>query len=163
MAKPKILISRCLLGEAVRYDGKSKRDDGLLAAFSGEVEWVGVCPECEAGFGVPHAPLKLAGTPVRLVEVPSGRDRSEQMAEWLARKLEFLAQTGLSGAIFKAKSPSCAIGTAPNLAPDGSEFADGDGFFVRAFRQRFPELPVADEISLRDPERLAGFRRDIGL
>ena len=38
-------ISRCLLGEAVRFDGGHKRDAFLTDVLGRYVEWVPVCPE----------------------------------------------------------------------------------------------------------------------
>ncbi|HMK22842.1 MAG TPA: DUF523 domain-containing protein, partial [Terriglobales bacterium] len=55
-------ISRCLLGDPVRYDGGHKRDDYLARVLGRQVEWVPVCPEVEAGFGVPREPMRLVGT-----------------------------------------------------------------------------------------------------
>ena len=44
-------VSRCLLGEEVRYDGGHKRDPFLVEILGRYVEWVPVCPEVEAGLG----------------------------------------------------------------------------------------------------------------
>ncbi|MFZ1502768.1 MAG: DUF523 domain-containing protein, partial [Nitrospira sp.] len=41
-------ISRCLLGEEVRFDGGHKRDLFLTDVLGRYVEWVPVCPEVEA-------------------------------------------------------------------------------------------------------------------
>ena len=42
-------VSRCLLGEAVRFDGRHKRDNCLTEVLGRYVEWVPICPEVEAG------------------------------------------------------------------------------------------------------------------
>ena len=47
-------ISRCLLGEEVRYDGRHNRDNFLTGVLGRYVEWVPVCPEVEAGLGTPR-------------------------------------------------------------------------------------------------------------
>ena len=52
-------ISRCLLGEPVRYDGGHKRDQFLVDVLGQHVEWVPVCPEVEAGFGTPRESMRL--------------------------------------------------------------------------------------------------------
>jgi len=54
-------ISRCLLGEPVRYDGGHKRDRFLTDVLGRYVEWVPVCPEVEAGFGTPREAMRLEG------------------------------------------------------------------------------------------------------
>lgn len=38
--KPRVGVSRCLLGDEVRYDGTHKRDSAVLNLFGGDVEWV---------------------------------------------------------------------------------------------------------------------------
>ena len=55
----RIGISTCLLGEHVRFDGGHKRDPFLVETFGRYVEWVPVCPEVEAGLGVPRESMRL--------------------------------------------------------------------------------------------------------
>jgi uncharacterized protein YbbK (DUF523 family) len=50
----RIGISACLLGQKVRFDGGHKRSDFLVDVFGSFVEFVAVCPEVEAGLGVPR-------------------------------------------------------------------------------------------------------------
>ena len=52
-------ISACLLGQPVRYDGGHKRDRFLNDQLGPFVEWVPVCPEVEAGMGVPRPSMRL--------------------------------------------------------------------------------------------------------
>ena len=59
----KILVSACLLGEKVRYDGGHKRDSFLIETLGPFVEWVRVCPDrnrCLAGASPPVVPLRSA-------------------------------------------------------------------------------------------------------
>ena len=58
--RPRIGISSCLLGEAVRFDGGHKRDRFLTETFSQFVDLVPVCPELDAGFGTPRETMRLA-------------------------------------------------------------------------------------------------------
>ena len=57
--RPRVGISRCLLGDEVRYDGGHKRDALLLSTLGALVEWVPVCPEVEAGMGTPREAIDL--------------------------------------------------------------------------------------------------------
>ena len=57
--KIRIGISSCLLGNEVRYDGGHKRDRYITDVLDTHVEFVPVCPEVEAGFGVPRETLRL--------------------------------------------------------------------------------------------------------
>lgn len=52
-------VSRCLLGDEVRYDGGHKRDRFLVDVLGRYVEWVPVCPEVEAGMGTPREAIHL--------------------------------------------------------------------------------------------------------
>ncbi|MBW2427815.1 MAG: DUF523 domain-containing protein, partial [Deltaproteobacteria bacterium] len=47
-------ISSCLLGNAVRWNTSHKPDRFLTNTLGEFVEYVPVCPEVEAGFGVPR-------------------------------------------------------------------------------------------------------------
>ena len=57
--KPPIGVSRCLLGDAVRYDGESKANDTVIEQLGDLFELVPVCPEVEAGLTVPRPPVQL--------------------------------------------------------------------------------------------------------
>jgi uncharacterized protein YbbK (DUF523 family) len=59
---PRVGISRCLLGDEVRYDGTHERDEAVMAALGPDVEWVPVCPEVEIGMGTPREPIQLVAT-----------------------------------------------------------------------------------------------------
>src|SRR5687767_7091093 len=82
-SRPRVGISRCLLGDLVRYDGGHKREPDLVEALGRVVEWVSVCPEVEVGMGVPREPVRLMArdgpgadgcAPIRLVGVETGED-----------------------------------------------------------------------------------------
>ena len=54
-AMQKILISSCLLGNPVRYNGlDAKLRSDILDRWTGERQVVSVCPEVAAGFSVPR-------------------------------------------------------------------------------------------------------------
>jgi len=58
----KILVSACLLGRPVRYDGTGAvRDDvdSRLARWQDEGRLVPICPEVEGGLGVPRSPAEI--------------------------------------------------------------------------------------------------------
>lgn len=140
--KPRVGISRCLLGDAVRYDGTGKRADDLLRDLGEHVEWVAVCPEVEVGMSTPREPVHL--TDRRLVGVESGNDWTDRMNAWAHGRIRQLQALGLSGYIFKARSPSCGIGVDP-------------GLFASAVIDAMPGLAVADEDDLRDPAARRAF------
>lgn len=57
----KILVSACLLGSPVRYNGSAKTlTHPLLEAWRREGRIVSICPELSGGFGVPRLPAEIA-------------------------------------------------------------------------------------------------------
>lgn len=126
MAKPRVGISACLLGRNTRYDGRAKGAPELIAALAPDVEWVPLCPETDAGLGVPRPPMDLyRQADGRIAAItPEGHDCTPQLDAWIAATLPALRRGGLDGAILKARSPSCAIGTA--LLHDGVPGQDGN-------------------------------------
>ncbi len=155
----RIGISQCLLGDHVRYDGGHKRDALLADTLSRQVEWIPVCPEVEAGLGVPREPMRLEGTAAspRLVTITTGVDRTAAMQQFSARRLRELERLNLSGYVFKARSPSCGIGRVPLRSAEGVEAPAGVGLFAQTFMKHFPLIPVEDEDRLHDPKILKNF------
>ncbi len=151
--RPRLGISACLLGQAVRYDGGHKLDRLLTDIFSQFVEWVPVCPEVEFGLPVPREPVHLVGDPgkPRLVTVCTGRDLTGQMRDFVRRRVGELGEEGLCGFIFKSRSPSCGMTCVEVQDESGAAREAGVGLFARAFMERFPRLPVEDEVCLHDP------------
>ncbi|PTM98436.1 DUF523 domain-containing protein [Mycoplana dimorpha] len=115
----KILISACLMGLPVRYDGSAKpllheavarwREEGRLVTF---------CPELAGGFAVPRPPAEIGramdggdvldGT-AQVVEA-DGRDVSAGFIEGARRALEVARQNGCRHALLIDGSPSCGSG-----------------------------------------------------
>lgn len=159
----RIGISQCLLGDAVRYDGGHKRDALLADTLSRQIEWVPVCPEVEAGLGVPREPMRLEGTAAspRLVATTSGVDRTAAMHRFSVRRLRELERLDLSGFVLKARSPSCGIGKVPLVNAQGIETREGVGLFAQALIAHFPLLPVEDEDRLHDPQILTDFLKRV--
>lgn len=156
--RPRVGISRCLLGDEVRYDGGHKRDTILIATLGHLVEWVPVCPEVEAGMGTPREPIHLvvdtggvaAGAArVRLLGVESRKDWTEPMTRFSRMRVQALVDQDLDGYILKADSPSCGLEHVRVHRHDGVD-AIGRGLFAEALTRACPDLPIAEERSLTD-------------
>jgi uncharacterized protein YbgA (DUF1722 family)/uncharacterized protein YbbK (DUF523 family) len=161
-------ISRCLLGEEVRFDGGHKRDNFLTEVLGRYVEWVPVCPEVEAGLGTPREAMRLVGDPQdpRLVTIKSGIDHTRALETMTTNRIEELKNLDLSGYVFKKGSPSCGIERVRIYNEHGKASRNGVGLFARAFIEQFPLIPVEDEGRLGDPilrenfiERVFCYRR----
>ncbi|MCX7825428.1 MAG: DUF523 and DUF1722 domain-containing protein [Verrucomicrobiae bacterium] len=151
-AKIRIGISACLLGERVRYDGGHKHDAFLTGTLGRFFEWVPVCPEVELGLGTPRESIRLEGDPdnPRLVAPRSGKDHTEAMNRYAAKRLEKLAPLGLCGYILKKDSPSCGMARVRVYDERGMAARMGRGLFAGALMKRFPMLPVEEEGRLHD-------------
>lgn len=118
----KILVSACLLGEPVRYDGTAKRIpalDELRARF----ELIPFCPEVAGGLPVPRPAAELSGSAREiLTTIDSASDQpragiytrsgADLTREFLtgARAALALCQAGdITLAILKERSPSCGV------------------------------------------------------
>ncbi len=162
--KIRVGISACLLGEPVRYDGGHKRNHTLIEAFSGVVEWVPVCPESGCGLSIPREKMRLMGDPAdpRLIVIETGQDQTDRLLDWAGKKLQELADLGIRGFCFKARSPSCGVRDTNIFDEEGNVIFDcSAGLFARAFIDRFPHLPVEDEGRLQDEASRDRFIRRI--
>ena len=161
-------ISRCLLGDEVRFDGGHKRDNFLTDVFGRYVEWVSVCPEVEAGLGTPREAMRLVGDPEqpRLVTIKSGTDHTRALEKMSATRIAELKDLDLSGYVFKRGSPSCGVERVRVYTEQGMPSHRGVGIFSRAFMEQFPLIPVEEEGRLCDAplrenfiERVFSYRR----
>ena len=152
-------ISRCLLGDEVRYDGGHKRDSFLTDVFGRYVEWVPVCPEVEAGLGTPREPMRLVGDPTRprLMTITSGKDHTEALERMTADRITQLNGMDLSGYVFKKDSPTCGVERVRIYNERGMPARKGIGIFAHAFIERFPLIPVEEEGRLCDPSLRENF------
>jgi uncharacterized protein YbgA (DUF1722 family)/uncharacterized protein YbbK (DUF523 family) len=158
-SRPRIGVSRCLLGDKVRYDGGHKADHFLIDVLAAHVDWVPVCPEVEAGMGLPRESVHLAaasdGVPagseqVRMVGVRSGRDWTEALTGAAAARVRDLAAHDLSGFILKKDSPSCGLMRVRVHHPKKAVTRTGRGLFAEALVGSFPSMPVEEEGRLHD-------------
>ena len=158
-ARPRIGISRCLLGEEVRFDGGHKRDAFLTGTIGLWVDWVPVCPEVEVGMGVPREAIHLVADPsgvpsgaqrVRLLGVKSGTDWTAAMSRYARDRARDLAGATLSGFVLKKDSPSCGMERV-RVHQSGMRIRNGRGLFAEALLQAWPNLPVEEEGRLNDP------------
>ena len=118
----KILISRCLLGEPCRYDGKSIPCEDAIK-LKEKYEFVPVCPEVLGGLKTPRCPAERVGDKVLTKE---GKDVTKEYTHGAELALEIATENGCTIAVLKEKSPSCGCGE----IYDGTfskALTDGDG------------------------------------
>ena len=101
----KILVSACLLGENVRYDGGAATiDDAVLRRWLDEGRIVSFCPEVAGGLGTPRPRAERRGATV-LTE--NGRDVTEAFERGAALAVERARECHVRVAVLKDGSPSC--------------------------------------------------------
>lgn len=144
-------ISTCLLGKEVRHDGGHKHSRYCTQVLSQHFDFQPICPELEAGLGVPRPAIHLREHPdgMRLIEAKGTADHTGAMQEFTSRILPELAH--LRGYILMAKSPSCGMERIKVHNPKGQVVRrDGQGMFAKALMRAYPLLPVEEEGRLND-------------
>ena len=150
----KIGISRCLLGDRVRYDGGHSHDRYLTDTLGQYVSYVPVCPEVECGMTIPRNHMRLVGDEQapRLITVKTGKDNTDQMLKWAQARCKALEKENLCGFVFKKNSPSSGLFRVKVYTEAGMPSKRGVGLFARAFTEAFPLVPVEEDGRLNDPK-----------
>lgn len=148
--KPRIILSRCINKEFVRYNGGIIKDD-FAEKLEKYVEMITVCPEVDIGMPVPRPSVLLAkiGDKIRMIEPETKIDYTDKMEEFSINFLKNL--DNIDGFLLKAKSPSCGVRDAKLHSHDlKSPSGKANGIFADYAIKFFPHLPVEDEGRLRD-------------
>ena len=137
----RILVSACLLGAPVRYDGGNHGPFPLLQSWHGEGRLVPLCPEVAGGLPTPRPPAEIpggSGSQVLAGRVPVldvyGMDVTSAFRAGADAALHLVREHGIRLAILKARSPSCGN----RQTYDGSfsgVLVDGEGVTAAALRQ----------------------------
>ncbi len=146
-------ISSCLLGNSVRWNSGHKMDRYLTRTLGQFVDYVPVCPEVEAGFGVPRESMRLVGDAEnpRLITFKTKTDNTDQMLAWARKRVKELEKEDLHGFIFKSDSPSSGMIRVKVYTEKGMPVKKGVGMFAREFMAHFPLIPAEDDGRLHDP------------
>jgi len=150
--KPKVGVSQCLLGDAVRYDGKSKPNSIVIEQRSLHFDYAAICPEVEAGFGVPRPAIQLTED----LSLPNVTGRDDPSLDVTLALHDYCKQKvsqldSLSGFIFKSESPSCGLNSTPVYIGDMPISLNSRGICSRAVVKSLPTLPVGDTIDFSSP------------
>jgi uncharacterized protein YbgA (DUF1722 family)/uncharacterized protein YbbK (DUF523 family) len=145
-------VSTCLLGEEVRFDGGHKRDRFLTDVLAEHFSFVPVCPEVEAGMGIPREPVRLVSVDGehRMVGVKSRNDHTDSMVRYARRRVREIARLDLDGYVLKKGSPSCGMERVKVYTEAGMPSTSSAGLFARELMEQLPLLPVEEEGRLCD-------------
>ncbi len=115
MSLEKILVSACLLGQKVRYDGGDcAQTDSRLRRWGAEGRLIAICPETAGGLPVPRPAAELAGgtgeeawSGLARVRTGDGEDVTDAFTAGGRVALAAAREAGAKMAVLKANSPSC--------------------------------------------------------
>ncbi len=120
----RILISACLIGRPVRYNGTDKKSNApdIIARWQSEGRLVPICPEVAVGFPTPRPPAEIQKLPrassdaysgadvlcgkARVVE-DIGKDVSALYVQAAHDTVAFAKRNGCHYAVLTDGSPSC--------------------------------------------------------
>jgi len=104
---PKILISSCLLGNKVRYDGKDNlQSNTRLHDWVKAGNVIAICPEMAGGLPTPRPPAEIQQDTKRVITI-DGEDVTAEYVAGAEKALALVKQHNIRVVILKARSPSC--------------------------------------------------------
>jgi uncharacterized protein YbbK (DUF523 family) len=159
---PKIGISRCLLGDVVRYDGKSRYQPGLIEKLQQDFELLPICPEVEAGLSVPRPAVHLTASILHPLVI--GRDDPDIDITDLMQtycRIKSAELSDISGFVFKSRSPSCGVSSTPVYINGKIVTETSSGLFARAIMELYPQLPVTEETNMEKPDVFQDFKHRV--
>lgn len=129
MDMKRILISACMLGQKVRFDGGHHLiNHPILKRWHEEGRLVPTCPEISGGLATPRPPAETQCKFPILITTKEGLDVTPQFLRGAEKTLEIAQREGVVCALMKAKSPSCGNnqiydGNFTNTLTDGAGVA----------------------------------------
>ncbi|MBQ7241100.1 MAG: DUF523 domain-containing protein [Bacilli bacterium] len=102
----RVLVSACLLGLKVRFDGLSKENKEILDLIN-NFEFIPVCPEIMGGLSTPRVPSETRDGKVFNKD---GVDVTENYLRGAKETLRLCKIYNCDTVVLKSKSPSCGKG-----------------------------------------------------
>jgi uncharacterized protein YbbK (DUF523 family) len=154
----RVLVSACLLGERVRYNGAHKRcDDGALRRWIDEGRVIAVCPEVAGGLGVPRPAAEITGAAggsgvldgdARVI-TSEADDVTPAFLRGAERALAVAQAHGVRVAVLKEGSPSCGVRRTSDGSFSGVKI-DDSGVTAALLRRHGIAVFSEHEIALAD-------------
>lgn len=144
----KILMSACLLGIKVRYDGGDcAQNHILIQKWHTEGRIITLCPEVAGGLPTPRPPAEIIG---KKVMTNTGVDFTTEFHQGAKQALDLCQKHHIKFALLKSRSPSCG----------SSQIYDGtfsrtliEGLGITATLLKKNGVQVFDESQLHDLEK----------
>ncbi len=111
----KLLVSACLLGNPVRYDGQSKTLPHVgLARLAAQDRVIGFCPEVAGGLPIPRPAAEISGADGAAViaggasvKTRDGSDVTDYFLSGANQALAICHEHAIAVAVLTESSPSC--------------------------------------------------------
>ncbi|MEA2018394.1 MAG: DUF523 domain-containing protein [Campylobacterota bacterium] len=109
MWKEKLLISSCLIGENVKYDGLNNcLDENILDKLKEKYHLINFCPEVEGGLPTPRIPCEIISLkPLKIIN-KIDEDKTINFINGANKTLQLCKKENIKIALLKANSPSCS-------------------------------------------------------
>ena len=148
-----VAISRCLLGDNVRYNGDHKHNRFCTGVLSNHFEFVPICPEVEAGMPIPRKPIRLVQLGEGDIRAQESDNPNQDYTRAISEQAALFVQDkkGVSGFIATSKSPSCGLHDVKLYLPNGNPVNKTAGLFSAALQRLDPLLPMEESGRLNDP------------
>jgi uncharacterized protein YbbK (DUF523 family) len=138
----KVLVSACLMGDMVRYDGTANTlCDTILDNWKQEGWIVSVCPEVVGGLSVPRIPAEIIGGQAQDVLAGrarimnrAGEDVTAAFIKGAQQTLELALNQHVACVVLTENSPSCGSSSVYNGHFDGTRIP-GMGITTCLLRQ----------------------------
>lgn len=149
----KILVSACLMGDFVRYDGGHQQlVNQTFDRWQREGRLVKVCPEVAGGLPVPRAPAEKLLNDNLVIDI-SGKDVTQAFNNGANKALAICLEQKIKYALLKESSPSCGSNTIYDGSFTGKKIS-GMGITTALLRKHGIEV-YSENTVLALAERLA--------
>ena len=139
----RILISACLVGDNVKYDGGNNKNP-LISKLLEKYELVPFCPEVEGGLPIPRHPCEQRGEQV-INDIDE--DVTDEFNKGADLALNICLYLKIKKAILKERSPSCGV----HSIYDGTfshKVIAGSGVTATLLKRKGIEVYNEDEIPM---------------
>lgn len=148
--KQALLVSACLLGQKVRYDGEHSQlaDTDLLTQLHVKFTIIPICPEMLGGLPTPRPPAEIQqqNNGIQVIDC-NGKPETAAFIAGANKACDLARQHKVTRALLKSKSPSCGRG----LIYDGSftgQLRKGDGITVQCLQEMGVQVYHEGEVDL---------------
>lgn len=135
-----VMISACLVGDKVRYDGKGKYNP-LVKEILAKYELLPLCPEVLGGLSIPRDKAEIRNDKVMTYKNKDVTNQYNKGAHLCINPIEY---KHVKKAILQDRSPACGVHKIHN-GKFNDELIDGNGILTRLLISRGIEVYTIEE------------------